>query len=96
MIAVLVAKPAHMWTWQMDNQADIVQAQRVRNQFTLKDGNTYRLFVVRGSIDIERLRGYEWDKIIIQYACDDLKWRAYVTLLIRQQLPIDPKRLEYK
>lgn len=98
MNAVLVSRPAHVSAWQHDNRDNIATSHRVKNEFTMKDGTVNRLFVVRGSIDIERLRGYDWDKIVILYGNDTNNgaWRDMCTLLVRQQLPIDPSRLEYK
>lgn len=85
MIAVLLPTAANISAWVTDNRENIVVNQRVKNQFTLKDGKVYRLFAVRGTIDIERLRGYEWEKIIIQWG--DPRWRSNVEHYVRDLLP---------
>lgn len=95
MNAILVKCPAHISAWALDNQAEIQQSHRVKNQFTMKDGTVNRLFVVRGTIDIERLRGYEWNKIVILYGKDNPVWRDNCYMYVRQQLPIDPKLVEH-
>lgn len=95
MIAVLVRTPHHISAWFLDNRAEIKIANRVKNQFTMNDGTIVRLFVVRGSVDIERLRGYDWQKIIIQYGKDNVPWQANVQTYVCQ-LPIDPSRVEFK
>lgn len=95
MIAVLVPTHAHINAWQVDNRPAIVTSHRVRNEFTMKDGKKYRLFAIRGTIDIERLRGYDWEKIVITYGDSKPDWRDNCTLLVRRNLPIDPATLEY-
>jgi hypothetical protein len=96
MIAVLVPTHAHVNAWYTDNRADIVTAHRVKNEFNMKDGTTCRLIVVQGTIDIMRLQGYDWEKIVITYGDDKRDWRDNCTLRVRQNLNIDPARLEYK
>lgn len=95
MNAVLVPTHAHISAWFLDNRDNISVAQRVKNQATMKDGNVCRVFAIRGSIDIERLRGYEWEKIIITYGDDT--WRSHVEASIRNYLPPHSrKELEFK
>lgn len=85
MIAVLLPTAANISAWVTDNRENIVVNQRVKNKFTLKDGKVYRLYAIRGTIDVERLRGVEWEKIIIQWG--DHAWRSNVEHYVRTMLP---------
>lgn len=95
MNAVLVPTHQHISAWFLDNRENISVQQRVRNQATMKDGSVCRVFAIRGSIDVERLRGYEWEKIIITYG--DGSWRNNVERLVFQALPPHSRQtLEFK
>ncbi len=95
MIAILVPTHAHINSWVVDNRPKIVTEHRVKNEFKMKNGTTCRVFAVQGTIDIERLRGYDWDKIVITYGEENIPWQANCTLRVRKEIGIDPKHLEY-
>lgn len=95
MNAVLVPTYKHISTWFIDNHDNIAINQRVKNQATMKDGTVCRIYAIRGSVDVERLRGYEWEKIIFWYGSSS--WRDNVSHLVMQTLsPLSRKHLEFK